>query len=49
MTKLKQFWDNLMEILPILWGVLWALIITFGSVALLWQIIRWLFVLGGVL
>ena len=49
MDKLKQFWSGLTEWLPILWGLLWTMIITLGSVLLLWQIIKWLLVLGGVL
>lgn len=44
---MKKFWHELMKSVPLLWGFLWVAIITFGSVALFWQIIKWLIELGG--
>lgn len=45
---MKKFWDWLMTALPVAWGCLWVLIITFGSVALLVIIIEWLLGMIGV-
>ena len=39
---MKKFWDKLMEWLPILWGILLSLIITFIGVALVITTFKWL-------
>lgn len=42
MKKLKVFWNNLLKVLPHLWGVLWVSIITVVSTTVLALTIKWL-------
>lgn len=46
---MKKFWDNLMGWLPIVWGILWTGIITFGSVAILIAVVKLLLSAIGVM
>lgn len=39
---MKKFFNKLSEWLPTLWGVLWMLAITVGSVAVLILVVQWL-------
>ena len=46
---MKKFWDSMMEWLPMVWGIIWTGIFTFGSVALLITVAKWLLIVMGVL
>lgn len=46
---MKDVWEKVLEWLPTLWGFLWALIITFGSVAILIAVVKLLLSAMGVL
>lgn len=46
---MKKFWDKIWDIVPLVWSVLWLLIITFGSVALLIVFVKLLLSLVGVM
>ena len=39
---MKKFWDKLVDWLPILWGIILVLIITFGGLALVITTFNWL-------
>jgi hypothetical protein len=39
---MRKFYDKLSEWLPYLWGLLWMVIITVGSVAALVWVVQWL-------
>ena len=45
----KKVWDKIWEIVPWLWGLLWLLIITTGSIALLVVVFKWLLSTMGVM
>ena len=49
MIKLKLFWHELLKILPTLWGVIWVLTVTVGSLTLLIVTLKWLFTVCGVI
>lgn len=42
---MKKIWDKAWEIAPYVWGALWLIIITFGSIALAMWLIK-LVILG---
>jgi hypothetical protein len=44
---MKKFWDKLMDWLPILWGIILVLIITFGGLALCITAFNWLLIAVG--
>lgn len=46
---MKKFYDKLWNIIPTVWGALWLLIITLGSVTLLLVIVKWLMQVLGVM
>lgn len=46
---MKKLWNKLCEVVPILWGILWLVIITVGSVSLLIFVINWFLDLLGVM
>lgn len=46
---MKKFFDKLFNVLPPLWGFLWMATITFGSVALLIVVVKWLLRVMGVM
>ena len=46
---MKKFFDWMSKIIPTVWGVLWMLIITFGSIAVAVAVIKWFLSLVGVL
>ena len=46
---MKNFCDKLWELIPAVWGLLWLVIITVGSVSLLIWVFQWLFKLLGVM
>ena len=46
---MKKFWDKLLDVFVILWGVLWTGIVTIGSIALFAFVTKWLLSLLGVL
>lgn len=45
---MKKFWDDMWGWLPILWGILMTLIITFGGLALAIWCFKWCLIALGV-
>jgi hypothetical protein len=45
----EKVWDKIWEIAPWVWSLLWVLIFTIGSTALLATVIRWLLSALGVI
>jgi hypothetical protein len=46
---MKKFWDKIADLLPILWGIILVLIITFGGLALVITTFSWLLIALGVM
>ena len=46
---MKKFFDKLTEWLPIVWGILLTLIITFGGLAILFAVFRFMLLCLGVI
>ena len=44
---MEKFWRKIVDWLPILWGIILVLIITFGGLALLITAFKWLVVAVG--
>jgi len=49
MKNFKSWMEKLSDIIPVIWGVLWILIITFVSTGLTIWSVRWLLDLMGVM
>lgn len=48
MKKIKTFWEGLLKNLPIIWGIMWLITFTLGSLALLITSGKWLLEVLGV-
>lgn len=46
---MKKFWDEMMNWLPIVWGIIISFIITFGGLALAIWCIKWFLTAVGVM
>lgn len=46
---MKKFLDKLEKVIPTVLGVMWGIIITFGSIGLAVYVVRWVLRLLGVL
>lgn len=46
---MKNLYNTIWEILPVLWGMLLVAIITIGSIGILVMVVKWFLTLVGVL
>ena len=46
---MKNLYNKIWEILPVLWGMLLVAIITIGSIGILVMVVKWFLTLVGVL